>query len=120
LVNSFDTLIVFQSVSAQGTQGTYTDPATGITFATWTVPPASVNSAPQGLTLGWALPPDAETVSSPDYIGLIVSMSKTKNKFSPDLVNKDCPNLQWSRMDWDLSFGIDDKLTTVDDLGISE
>ena len=66
-------MIVIQYVSAQGTQGTYTDAATGITFATWTVDPSVINNAAQGLTLGWALPPDAGTVNSPDYIGLIVS-----------------------------------------------
>jgi hypothetical protein len=67
-----DLLVVIDKAFGQS-QGTYTDPATGITFATWVLPPASVNNAPQGLTIGYALPPEALTVNLRDYIGLVVS-----------------------------------------------
>lgn len=62
-------------VSAQ-VSGTYTDPASGITFATTFID--SSQTAP-GFTLGIALPPTAATVSSNDYIGLIVSLTKSSH-----------------------------------------
>jgi hypothetical protein len=48
-------------------------PRRELKIATWVIPPTSVNGASQVLTIGYVLPPDVATVSSPDYIGLIVS-----------------------------------------------
>ncbi len=66
-----DFIIAIHGVSGQ-TQGSYTDAATGISFATWVVPGSTINSTTD-LVMGFALPPDAATVNSHDYIGLIVS-----------------------------------------------
>ncbi|PGH11401.1 hypothetical protein AJ79_04902 [Helicocarpus griseus UAMH5409] len=49
--------------------GSYTDPETGIIFGTYTV---SEQQTTGGLTYGWALPEDAGTVDSTEFIGLII------------------------------------------------
>lgn len=60
---------------AQGsTKGNYTDPETGIIFAT-----QSSEMTEGGLTWGWALPEDAATVTATEYIGLVVRDTKTPN-----------------------------------------
>jgi hypothetical protein len=83
--DSFSTkhTIVLQAVSAQGTVGTYTDPDTGIIFQTETVPDGTVIG---GFTVGMALPADAATVDSKEYIGLIVSLWTLETIWSPGLI----------------------------------
>lgn len=49
------------------TEGSYTDPDTGIEFKTWST---SGNAAP--FTFGLALPGDALTNDATEYIGLLV------------------------------------------------
>ncbi|KAK2754823.1 hypothetical protein FQN54_006716 [Arachnomyces sp. PD_36] len=57
-----------QGALAQGsTEGNYTDPDTGIIFAT-----QSSDMTEGGITLGWALPKDAATLAATEYIGLVV------------------------------------------------
>jgi cellobiose dehydrogenase (acceptor) len=56
---------------AQSTLGTYTDPETGIVFSTSQI---SDTVTEGGFTWGFALPPDAETVDSTEYIGIIVRL----------------------------------------------
>lgn len=75
-------LPVFSSVLAQGpdiaTHGYYTEPNTGIIFYTSSETDAAydgedfASSSLGGFTFGIALPPNALTVNSYDYIGLIV------------------------------------------------
>lgn len=48
-------------------QTPYTDPKTGIQFSTWT--------EDSGYTYGFALPGDALTKDSTEYIGILVSMT---------------------------------------------
>lgn len=75
LAITYGLLLIFHTaarVSAQ-VSGTYTDPESGIIFATTYID--SSQTAP-GFTLGIALPPNAATVSSNDYIGLIVRLLK--------------------------------------------
>lgn len=71
---------MLQAVSAQGVAGTYTDPDTGIIFQTETIPDGAVNQGLTngGYTVGMALPANAATVDSKEYIGIIVSYSFSK------------------------------------------
>lgn len=68
-------ITVLQAVSAQGVAGDYTDPGTGIIFRTQTIPNGSPNQglSTGGYTVGLALPANAATVDSTEYIGMIVS-----------------------------------------------
>ncbi|KFY05536.1 hypothetical protein V492_08470 [Pseudogymnoascus sp. VKM F-4246] len=68
---------VLQAVSAQGTAGTYTDPDTGIIFATQTIPDGNPlqGLTKGGYTVGLALPADAATVDATEYIGLLIGSS---------------------------------------------
>ncbi len=54
--------------------GTYKDAKTGITFATEVIPNGDPNSgySAGGYTGGMILPPNAATVDSHEYIGIIV------------------------------------------------
>ncbi|KAJ2898357.1 carbohydrate-binding module family 1 protein [Zalerion maritima] len=56
------------------TVGSYTDEDTGITFETWTV---SESSTTGGMVLGVALPEDALTMDSPDFIGYLKCSTPT-------------------------------------------
>jgi cellobiose dehydrogenase (acceptor) len=47
----------------------YTDPGTGITFDTWTVPTSQTAG---GLTFGVALPSTALTTDATEFIGYLV------------------------------------------------
>ncbi|KFY46354.1 hypothetical protein V494_00482 [Pseudogymnoascus sp. VKM F-4513 (FW-928)] len=68
---------VLQAASAQGTAGTYTDPDTGIIFATQTIPDGNPlqGLTKGGYTVGLALPADAATVDATEYIGLLIGSS---------------------------------------------
>ncbi|KAL5332947.1 hypothetical protein BJX70DRAFT_392562 [Aspergillus crustosus] len=56
------------ALSQSSTPTLYTDPDTGIVFDTWTVP-SSTTAA--GLTFGVALPQDADTTDSTEFIGYL-------------------------------------------------
>ncbi|KAL5351186.1 hypothetical protein ACLOAV_003037 [Pseudogymnoascus australis] len=68
---------VLQAVSGQGVAGTYTDPDTGIIFATQTIPDGNPTQGltKGGFTVGLALPANAATVDATEYIGMIIGSS---------------------------------------------
>ena len=80
-----DPLIVIYAVLAQdiATHGYYTEPNTGIVFYTSSEANGNITGDGEfssvswgGYTWGIALPENALTVNSYDYIGLIVSLKK--------------------------------------------
>lgn len=64
--------MVVTTLGQSSTPVSYTDPGTGITFATWPVPAGDTNG--DGLTFGMALPDDALTTDATEFIGYLVSL----------------------------------------------
>lgn len=87
-ISVFDNQTDIRVVEAQdvAVHGYYTEPATGIIFYTSSEPNGTVIGdgffspvSLGGFTWGIALPEDASTVDSYDYIGLLVSLSQYKS-----------------------------------------
>lgn len=66
---------VQQSSAQSGPPATYTDPASGVIFNTWSVPDRNAggfSGAYGGMKIGLALPQNALTVDATEYIGILV------------------------------------------------
>ncbi|KAJ1333220.1 cellobiose dehydrogenase (acceptor) [Microdochium nivale] len=67
-------LNVQQSSAQSGPPATYTDPASGVIFNTWSVPDRNAggfSGAYGGMKIGLALPQNALTVDATEYIGIL-------------------------------------------------